>query len=811
MLCADGDWSDRLTDFSLGSRSILGGWNVIFDFPPHIPVLHFEVFAYCTDRNPQACCTSVPEIHRILEAASCSIQNWFVSCKLSLKFVATTEPSFVGYELSDAAGKTTLENLTETLSAAFIKANVNVHLLSDQTKNHDSSHHLTLAQGFCPDLLSALTELHDQCLGRLASDPPSPTGWSVRLYSRDPRLRVPDPEVYEMLNTVEHDGSVDSSSTWNPASAAHHSNGTSSVVGSCVESHPRTCYHGCCIPIEGLAVSNGPDHPLFGTVESTSPKLPQVDTKLTLLTHQHGDHVLLLNSCTLPDRQGCSLGLNLSTGSTGVFNLRAGRRVPQYHTWTLHGSIPIDPNCILLVRHRSRTNSQPNSIPANPDLNCATGGGDAVSPSRRCRQPSQQSIASSTVRSVFKDTGASCTGNSAQPNDRHFSSPSGTAVKSSDSSTSVASSADATLSAFLSLDPVGNTSAAGASSAWILPTQSVLSSYSGNIPSHARTPSSLFGRSSGDSSLIGQPTELPQMICARVQGDSIRDESRTRFSYLRGVQPSKSRRVFVMRHAERVDACFGRGWVTRCFDKKGVYRRFNLNLPPWVPPRADYMDYALDAPISQVGLFVAAETGRGLAEAGVCFTACYSSPALRCVQTACELLRAMGQINMRIRVEPHLFEWLGWYNNCAPRMISTQELNACGYPVDIGYQPLTSLSDLDPMESSTDFYARSAVLTKRLLASHTTRDTCILIVAHASSLDACTHRLVSHGFRNCISDAEFHRRTSIVPYCALVVAEEHRRWMLVDPPIPVTCSYGANTDFDWKQLLGTTLCGLRIR
>ncbi|KAF5403280.1 Ubiquitin-associated and SH3 domain-containing protein B [Paragonimus heterotremus] len=785
---------------------MLGGWNTTFDFPPHIPVLHFE-----------ACCTSVPEIHRILETASCSIQNWFAGCKLSLKFVATAEPSFVGYELSDATGKTTLENLAKTLSVAIMQANVNVHLLSDQAKNHGPSHHLTLAQGFCPDLLPALTELHDQCLGRLASDPPSPTGWSVRLYSRDPRLRVPDPEVYEMLNTVEHDGCAESSSTWNPAcnslSATHHSNGTSSnVTGSCVESHSRTCYHDCCIPVEGLVVSNGPDRPLLGSVESTSPKLSQVDTKLTLLTHQHGDHVLLLSSCTLPGRQGCPLGLNLSTGSTGVFNLRAGRRIPQYHAWTLHGSIPIDPNCILLVRYRSRTNSQPNSLPANPDLSCVTGGGGAVSPSRRCRQPSQQSTASSpTVRSAFKDAGASYAANSARPNDRHFSSPSGTAVGSSNSSTSVASSTDATPSAFLSLDPVGCTNAPGASSAWILPTQSVLNSYSGNILSYARTPSSLSDRSSADSSLTGQPSELPQLVCAGAHGDSIGDGSRARFSHLRGTQPSKSRRIFVMRHAERVDACFGRGWVTRCFDKKGVYRRFNLNLPPWVPPRADYMDYALDAPISQVGLFVAAETGRGLAEAGVYFTACYSSPALRCVQTACELLRAMGQINTRIRVEPHLFEWLGWYNNCAPRMIPLQELNACGYPVDVGYQPLTSLSDVDPMESSTDFYARSATLTKRLLASHTARDTCILVVAHASSLDACTHRLVSHGFRTCISDAEFHRRTSIVPYCAFVVAEEHRRWMLVDPPIPVACSYGANTDFDWKQLLGTTLCGFRIR
>lgn len=76
----------------------------------------------------------------------------------------------------------------------------------------------------------------------------------------------------------------------------------------------------------------------------------------------------------------------------------------------------------------------------------------------------------------------------------------------------------------------------------------------------------------------------------------------------------------------------------------GVYRRSNLNLPAWLPPRADYLDYVLDSPITQVGLFVSAETGRALAEAGVQFTVCYSSPSLRCVQTACELLRAMGRV-----------------------------------------------------------------------------------------------------------------------------------------------------------------------
>ncbi|VDQ15025.1 unnamed protein product [Trichobilharzia regenti] len=76
-----------------------------------------------------------------------------------------------------------------------------------------------------------------------------------------------------------------------------------------------------------------------------------------------------------------------------------------------------------------------------------------------------------------------------------------------------------------------------------------------------------------------------------------------------------------------------------------VYRRYNLNLPPWLPSRSDCLEYILDSPITQVGLFVSAETGRALADAGVQFTACYCSPAFRCVQTACELLRAMGRVS----------------------------------------------------------------------------------------------------------------------------------------------------------------------
>ncbi|VDQ16200.1 unnamed protein product [Trichobilharzia regenti] len=86
-----------------------------------------------------------------------------------------------------------------------------------------------------------------------------------------------------------------------------------------------------------------------------------------------------------------------------------------------------------------------------------------------------------------------------------------------------------------------------------------------------------------------------------------------------------------------------------------------------------------------------------------------------------------------------------------------------------------------------------------------------MIVGHACSLDTCTRHLVNHTFRHHISSDEFQHRTSIVPYCGLLLAQENRRWNLVEAPIPNACSYGRNSDYDWKELLGSTLCNFKIK
>lgn len=103
-----------------------------------------------------------------------------------------------------------------------------------------------------------------------------------------------------------------------------------------------------------------------------------------------------------------------------------------------------------------------------------------------------------------------------------------------------------------------------------------------------------------------------------------------------------SRRVYIMRHGERVDFCF-RNWIAKCFDSKGIYKRHNLNMPP-VLPRRKPEQFFHDCPLTVIGARVAFETGLALRRAGVVFKQCYSSPALRCVQTAANCLRGLSQV-----------------------------------------------------------------------------------------------------------------------------------------------------------------------
>ena len=161
----------------------------------------------------------------------------------------------------------------------------------------------------------------------------------------------------------------------------------------------------------------------------------------------------------------------------------------------------------------------------------------------------------------------------------------------------------------------------------------------------------------------------------------------------------------ILRHAERVDLVFGQQWIDVSFDQYGNYRRTNLNMPLNIPPRASKRDFYGDSPIPEMGKTQAKFTGEALKTGPEQFNFqyCYVSPSLRSIQTAHHVLETMGLEKVcKLRIEPSLFEFLGWYEKGLPNFLSSETLVNFGYNIDINYKPVITADKLQPDENYTD-------------------------------------------------------------------------------------------------------------
>ncbi|XP_018328466.1 protein UBASH3A homolog isoform X2 [Agrilus planipennis] len=257
---------------------------------------------------------------------------------------------------------------------------------------------------------------------------------------------------------------------------------------------------------------------------------------------------------------------------------------------------------------------------------------------------------------------------------------------------------------------------------------------------------------------------------------------------------STRRRLFVMRHGERVDFTFGT-WIPYCFDEEGRYIRKDLNMPVVLPERkTGPTAYKKDSPLTQIGLYQARLVGEALRDSDSNIHHVYCSPSFRCVQTCAEVLRGLGREDIKMKIEPGLFEWLVWYPEGLPEWLTPNELINFGYNIDVEYKPFVPMEELaERRETCESFYTRSSFVTKKVLETHSLGD--VFFVGHAATLDVCTRELIGGKPR---SSNEMSKLLPKVPYCSVTVVENKgENWEHVEPPLP-PIMHSNNQRFDWK-------------
>lgn len=270
-----------------------------------------------------------------------------------------------------------------------------------------------------------------------------------------------------------------------------------------------------------------------------------------------------------------------------------------------------------------------------------------------------------------------------------------------------------------------------------------------------------------------------------------------------GHSSSSKMRLFVCRHGERMDVVFGKHWVTQCFDPKGGYIRSNLNMPCSLPTRSGgHRDYEKDCPITVFGSTQARLVGEALLESHTTIDFVYCSPSLRCIQTAHHIVQGLQQeTKTKIRVEPGLFEWTKWVPGTSlPAWIPPADLVAANLSVDTTYRPHIPVSKLTVSESYDTYISRSFQVTREILTECKNLGNTVLIVAHASSLEACTRQIQGLSPQNSKDFVQVVRKIPYLGFCACEEMGETGVWQLVDPPIlPLT--HGPNHSFNWREML----------
>lgn len=102
-------------------------------------------------------------------------------------------------------------------------------------------------------------------------------------------------------------------------------------------------------------------------------------------------------------------------------------------------------------------------------------------------------------------------------------------------------------------------------------------------------------------------------------------------------------------------------------------------------------------------------------EKGLKISHVYTSPSLRCVQTADAMIEGLQDPNLRFNIEPGLLQWTRFCRGKFPIFMTSKECDKAGYRVNPSYQPIFLFERLCLFEKVEDFYERSYEVTRMVL------------------------------------------------------------------------------------------------
>ena len=198
-------------------------------------------------------------------------------------------------------------------------------------------------------------------------------------------------------------------------------------------------------------------------------------------------------------------------------------------------------------------------------------------------------------------------------------------------------------------------------------------------------------------------------------------------------------RIIIMRHSERLDFALGNNSWPRDVFINGVYQPNLTQMPTVLPMRADPHEYSLDTPLSKHGKAHAYHTGQFFRSLGLIPHQVYTSPAMRCVQTADSVLDGVGKRErVPLKLDLALYEPTKRVLPLQP----AQYFASAGFFVDTSYQPvlLPTNSNSIVREARLAYYRRMYAVLRRISQKLVSQRVPITATSTPPTILVVTHR-----------------------------------------------------------------------